>query len=101
VFAFASPGNQAAFGGDVKLFEQMLGTDGYRPLLGHRSAAVLRSTQVDAETALVLVGLVPRAGAKAVFSWVVRLQGEAAGDGAGCWMTEGVTPVSQGSLGAL
>lgn len=106
VFRFASPQNQEATG-PVERFGAMLQSEGYRLLVGHLAAEVLRTVQMQADVALVIVGVrsnvptsEPGVTQRGVFSWTVRLQeagavtpgGEAVHD---CWMTESVQPVSQ------
>ena len=57
VFALASPANQAATG-PAPRFAAMLQRPPYSALLGHAAAEVLRSVQMRADQALVIVGRV-------------------------------------------
>ncbi|KAL4856801.1 hypothetical protein ACK3TF_002860 [Chlorella vulgaris] len=89
VFCFASPRNQ-----------QM---PQYRPLLHHESADLLRCVHMKPDVAIVIVGVrsniptgEPGVTQRVVYSWTVRLQGQAASGGcADCWMTDSVSPISQ------
>lgn len=72
----------------------------YRPLLEHQQAEILRSVQMQPEVAVMIVGVrsniptsEPGVTQRVVYSWTLRLQGEAAGDAHGCWLTESVQPL--------
>lgn len=118
VFKFASPKNKAAFDGNVKLFSEMLGSEGYSPLLGHTEAKILRSTQMNATRNFAVVGVTSNGGGEKsppqrwLYGWSLALQvgdehggglagGDSSGDvlnnNKGCWMTEAVYPLGYGA----
>ena len=104
MFEFASAANRRHFAGSLELFAQCLGSPSYRPLLGHRGAEILRSVQLEADRALVIVGVTADPGVnpqgaplKLVFSWALALQGRGAEEGPGCWMVDAVHSMTEGT----
>lgn len=56
VFNFASAANRETFNSDISKFALMLESDPYFPLLGHSSSEILKSKQITAERAFIVVG---------------------------------------------
>ena len=86
VWAFASPGNQAATG-PVHRFAEMLRGSSYVALLEHRAAQLgpLLEQGDEAQQEVLVLGADDRTVG---FTWVLARQ--ATGPYAGCWLTEGV-----------
>ncbi|KAG2450290.1 hypothetical protein HYH02_004798 [Chlamydomonas schloesseri] len=98
VFAFASPGNQAATG-PLERFATMLQNPMYRPLLRHRTAAPYRRKMLGptsySEVAKVVSDNTGMDNTvEMVYLWELSKQGPAAGPFEGCWMVDGVSLVA-------
>lgn len=86
VWAFASPGNQAATG-PVERFARMLRSPAYDGLLEHRAVQlgpVLQDGSQAQQEVLVLTADDRTQG----YTWVLACQDD--GPQAGCWLTDGV-----------
>ncbi len=88
-FNFASPANKAVTG-PLERFIPMVWSENYAPLIGHASAEY-SPVVVEGDQAEQLVTLLTPDGRTVWFVFTLGLQ--KVGDHAGCWMTEGVSPV--------
>lgn len=104
-FAFASPANRESTG-PVERFATMLRNPMYRPLLGHLTSRCVQRMQPSPDTYVEIVEVTSlnTGVAKGVKVWYLwQLERQPGGEGvekAGCWLTNGVSPVQATSLDA-
>eukprot|EP00980_Cylindrotheca_fusiformis_P019258 scaffold6572_cov106-Cylindrotheca_fusiformis.AAC.10 len=94
VFRFASPGNKAQFGGDIKRFEAMINVGPYRFLRKHTKAEILLESRL-AQSKQYLVRIIPDGYPKKATIqeyWWSLSRCKARGPDVGCYMVDAVIP---------
>lgn len=94
VFRFASPGNKAQFGGDVKRFENMVNMGPYRFLINHCAAEILLESTL-AQSKQYLVRILPEGYPKKASIqeyWWSLSRCRAQSPDTGCYMVDAVIP---------